>query len=82
MVEHRFTAPIIPNPDLSPPEASLYGGQRKLNNMYERTERDERCETHDGQPGGHHTGVHAWCAVDPGDTHDKGEESLCVGEAA
>jgi hypothetical protein len=23
-----------------------------------------------------------WYAVDPGDTHDKGEESLCTGEAA
>ena len=37
---------------------------------------------HGGQSGCHQTGTHAWCAVDPGDTHDKGEESLCVGEAA
>ena len=52
-----------------------------MNSMYERTERDERHETHRSQSGCHQTGAHAWC-VDPGDTHDKGEESLCVGEAA
>jgi hypothetical protein len=53
-----------------------------LNSMYERTERDERHEAHGGRAGCHLTGAQAWSAVDPGDSHDKGEESLCVGEAA
>jgi hypothetical protein len=50
--------------------------------MYEPTERDERHHANPPQSDCRQTGAHAWCAVDPGDTHDKGEESLCVGEAA
>lgn len=53
-----------------------------MNTMYERTERDERHQSNRQHSNCQQTGAHAWCAVDPGDSHDKGEESLCVGEAA
>lgn len=80
-MEHRFT--VLRPPETRPtPRSILERGRRKLNTMYERTERDDRPEAHRGQPIDHQTGAHAWYAVDPGDTHDKGEESLCVGEAA
>ena len=46
------------------------------------TERTERTEPNARQDGRHQTGGRGWCSLDPGDTHDKGEESLCVGEAA
>ena len=80
-MEHRFTHPITPSRTYHP-RIIFERGQGKLNSMYERTERDERHETHGGQAGCHQTGTHSWSAIDPGDTHDKGEESLCVGEAA
>jgi hypothetical protein len=46
------------------------------------TERTERIEPNARQDVRHQTGEPGWCSVDPGDTHDKGEQSLCVGEAA
>jgi hypothetical protein len=59
-------------------------GRRKLNAMSEpseRTERDERPESHSREAGSGRTDA-PWWSLDPGDTHDKGERSLCVGEAA
>lgn len=59
-----------------------------MNAMYERTERaegterDERPESHAREAGNGRTDTPGWWSLDPGDTHDKGERSLCVGEAA
>jgi hypothetical protein len=52
------------------------------NAMYEQTEPNQRPEPNTRPTGNHQTPGRGWCALDPGDTHDKGEESLCVGEAA
>jgi hypothetical protein len=91
-VEHRFTnRTTTMDPEIGHITRRMIPkrGKRKLNAMYERTEQTERDERHQSNrqhssqhSGCHQTGTHAWCAVDPGDTHDKGEESLCVGEAA
>jgi hypothetical protein len=56
--------------------------------MYEPTERDERRnrderpESRAREAGNGRTDASGWWSLDPGDTHDKGERSLCVGEAA
>jgi hypothetical protein len=84
-VEHRFTnRTTTMDPEIGPitPRMIPKRGKRKLNAMYERTERTERHQSNRQHANCHQTGTHAGCPVDPGDTHDKGEESLCVGEAA
>jgi hypothetical protein len=82
-VEHCFTTTSM-DPEIGHITRRMIPkrGERKLNAMYERTERDERHQSNRQHSNCHQTGTNAWCAVDPGDTHDKGEESLCVGEAA
>ena len=58
---------------------------RKVEDMDERAERGERRP--DGRDGCEAAGDRGWWGADdyvvaPGDRHDRGVESLCVGEAA
>ena len=40
------------------------------------------CGTADERTDAERTRHWTYCAISPGDSHDKGEQSLCVGEAA
>jgi hypothetical protein len=53
-----------------------------MDERIERIERDERPEANPRPVSHRQNPPQGWWSLDPGDTHVKGEESLCVGEAA